>query len=98
MSEEFVLVSPKVVIPAEVVMPPVEQAPLPGVTVEAPPPEQGRVAEAYFAHQQEDENRAVAGLMGMWAGTLVLHDLAVEHFEDRDEIDEERERKKKGEP
>src|SRR4051794_16796973 len=68
MSEEFVLVSPKVVIPAEVVMPPVEQAPLPGVTVEAPPPEQGRVAEAYFSHQQ-DENRTVAGLMGMWAGT-----------------------------
>jgi hypothetical protein len=95
MSDEFVVVAPKVVIPADVVMPPVENAPLPGVTVEAPPPEQGRVAEAYFT-RQEEEHRAVAGLMGMWAGTLLLHDLAVEHFEERDEIEEERERKKKG--
>ena len=78
---------------AEVITPPLEQAPPSGVTVEAPPQEQGRAAEAYFTHQEE--NRVVAGLMGMWTGTLLLHDLAVEHFEERDDIDEERERKKK---
>jgi hypothetical protein len=70
----------------------VEQAPLPGVTVEAPPPEQGRAAEAFFSRQEE--NHLVAGLMGMWTGTLLLHDLAAEHFEQRDDIDEARARRK----
>ena len=95
MSDDFSLVAPKVVIPAEVVMPPVEEAPLPGVTVEAPPPEQARAAEAYFTREQE--NHLVAGLMGMWTGTLLLHDLAVEHFEGRDDLDEERLRKRRKE-
>lgn len=94
MSEEFALVAPKVVIPAETVTPPVEQAPLPGTTVESPRPEQVRAAEAYFTRQEE--SRLVFGLMGMWTGTLLLHDLAVEHFDRRDEIDEGR-RPKKGE-
>ena len=96
MSDAFVIVAPKVVIPAETVVAPVEQAPLPGVTVEAPPPEQAHAAEAYFSREQE--NHLVAGLMGMWTSTLLLHDLAIEHFEDRDEIDEERERRKEKEP
>jgi hypothetical protein len=91
MSDEFALVAPKVEIPAETVTAPVEQAPLPGVTVEAPPPDQVRAAEAFFTRQQE--NHLVAGLMGMWAGTLLLHDMAVEHFEDRDELDEERQKR-----
>jgi hypothetical protein len=93
MSDEFALIAPKVVIPVETVVAPVEQVPLAGVTVEAPPPEQGQAAEAYFSRQQE--NHLVAGLMGMWTGTLLLHDLALEHFEDRDEIDEERARRMK---
>jgi hypothetical protein len=93
MSDEFALVAPKIVIPAETIMPPVEHALLPGVTVEAPPPDQVRASEAYFTRQEE--NHLVAGLMGMWAGTLLLHDMAAEHFEERDDIDEERERKKK---
>src|SRR5262245_64407212 len=92
MSDEFALVAPKVVLPAETVTPPIEQAPLPGVSVTAPPPEQVRAAEAYFS--QHDESHLAAGLMGMWAGTLLLHDLAVEHFEERDEIDEQRQRQK----
>jgi hypothetical protein len=92
MSDEFALVAPQVVIPVETIQAPVEQAPLPGVTVEAPPPEQMRAAEAFFSRQQE--NHLVAGLMGMWTGTLLLHDLALEHFEDRDEIDEARARRK----
>jgi hypothetical protein len=89
MSDEFALVAPRIEIPAETVTAPVEQQPLPGVTVSAPPPEQVRAAEAYFT--REEENHLVAGLMGMWAGTLLLHDMAVEHFEDRDDIDETRE-------
>ncbi len=92
MSDAFVLIAPKVAIPAETIVAPMEQAPLPGVTVEAPPPEQVRATEAFFTHEQE--NHLVAGLMGMWTGTLLLHDMAVEHFEDRDDRDEERARRK----
>src|SRR5438067_13180807 len=92
MSDEFALVAPRVEIPAETVTAPIEQAPLPGVTVEAPPPDQARAAEAYFTRQHE--NHLVAGLMGMWTGTLLLHDLAAEHFDDRDELDEEPERRR----
>jgi hypothetical protein len=95
MSDEFALVAPRVVIPSETVTPPVEKAPLPGVTVEEPRPEQARAVEAVFT--REEENRVVAGLMGMWTGALLLHDLAVEHFEERDDIDEARERQKKNE-
>ena len=92
MSDEFAQVAPRIVMPPQVVMPPVEQEPLPGVTVEAPPPEQARAAEAYFTREQE--NHLVAGLMGMWTGTLLLHDLALEHFEGRDDLDEARPRRK----
>jgi hypothetical protein len=93
MSDEVALVAPKVVIPAETVTPPVEQVPLPGTTVESPRPEQVRAAEAFFTRQQQ-ESHLVCGLLGLWTGTLLLHDLAVEHFDGRDEIDEERERNK----
>jgi hypothetical protein len=93
MSDEFALVAPKILHPPAVVMPPIEQAPAPGVTVEQPPPEQARAAEAYFTRQQQ-ENHLVAGLMGLWTSGLLLHDLAAEHFEGRDELDEERQRKK----
>jgi hypothetical protein len=93
MSEEVhVLIAPIVQIPVETIVPPVEHLQLPDAVQEMPRPEQAKAAEAYFTHQQ-DENRQVAGLLGMWAGTLLLHDLAVEHFEERDELDEERERK-----
>jgi len=91
MSDEFAMVAPKVVIPAEAVQPPEQPVPLPGITVEGPRPEQVRAAEAYFTH--EEEHRVVAGLWGMWVGTLLLHDLAVDHFEGRDEADEARGRK-----
>ncbi len=92
MSHEFALVAPKIVHPPAVVMPPVAQAPLPGITVEQPPPEQARAAEVYFTRQEE--NHLVAGLMGLWTSGLLLHDLAAEHFEGRDDLDEQRQRKK----
>jgi hypothetical protein len=92
MSDEFVLVAPRIVVPVEAVTPPLEQAPLPGVSVETPPPEQARAAEAFFTRQQE--NHLVAGVMGLWTGTLLLHDLAAEHFEGRDSLDEARPRRK----
>jgi hypothetical protein len=52
----------------------------------APTTEQLRAAEAVFAHDTESE--AVAGLLGMWAGTLILHGIAVDAFADAEEKDE----------
>ena len=50
------------------------------LTAPAPTPEQIRAAEAVFANQEE-ESRQVAGLLGMWTGALLLHDVAVEQFD-----------------
>lgn len=71
---------------------PLEQAahlpPLP-----APSPEQIQATDALFA--QDHDSESTARLMGMWFGTMLLHDLAREHFnspadeaerEDRNEV------------
>jgi hypothetical protein len=54
-----------------------------------PPPsaEQVRTADEVFTHSQE--GRAVAGMLGLWTGALLLHDLAIEHFESRPEDEDE---------
>src|SRR5262249_40957840 len=52
-----------------------------------PSPEQVRAADEVFTHSQE--GRAVAGMLGLWTSALLLHDLAVEHFESPPEEDEE---------
>ena len=56
--------------------------PAPGVEparpAEAPSAEQLRAIEAVFA--QSAENSAALGLLGLWASTVLLKDLACEHF------------------
>ncbi len=66
----------------QVVLPP---AAAPGLVLPepAPTPEQVRAAEAVFA--QDPESEAVAGLWGMWAGTLALHAIAVDTFQTPEE-------------
>ncbi|MBI1914077.1 MAG: hypothetical protein HYS12_04980 [Planctomycetes bacterium] len=70
-----------------------------GVTVvQSPPsPEQVRASEAVFS-QQEQEAKACLGLLGIWTSTVLLHDLALEHFwtSRDDEEDEARQRKATG--
>lgn len=83
MSDELEVLAPLVNIPVETLVAPVEGE-MPGVTQEEPRVEDVRAAEAYFTRQQQ-ESRQVAGLVGMWAGTLLLHDLAAQHFEGREE-------------
>jgi hypothetical protein len=61
-----------------------------------PSPEQVRTADEVFSHSQE--SRAVAGVLGLWTGALLLHDLAVEHFESPPEEDEEPEARPDPEP
>src|SRR6266699_3505773 len=68
---------------------------VPGVTVvQSPPsPEQVRASEAVFS--QEREANVSLGLLGIWTSTVLLHDLALEHFwTKRDEEDEEAKQRK----
>jgi hypothetical protein len=49
-------------------------------------PEEIRAVEEVFAHDQEAQ--AVAGLLGLWSGTLLLHDVARETFDGAAEEEE----------
>lgn len=84
MSDEFEILAPQVRLPSETVVAPLEHGPLPGVIQEMPRAEQVQATEAYFT-RENDEAHQVAGVLGLWAGTLLLHDLAIEHFEGREE-------------
>jgi hypothetical protein len=44
-------------------------------------PEQVRAVEAVFA-AKEKESATVAGLLGLWTGTMLLSDLAVDTFKE----------------
>lgn len=73
----------------------------PGIEAPAPPlehivdPEQALAAEQLFAQQQQ-ESEMVIGLMGMYTGAMLLHDVAVETFSPKaGAIEEEEERKRK---
>jgi hypothetical protein len=47
-----------------------------------PPPgaESAQAAEAVFSEEMTSEQDAVVTTIGLWASTLILHDLAVEHL------------------
>ena len=64
-----------------VVEQPAPQLVHPEQTLTPPTKEQIQAVEAVFSDHDE-ESRTVAGLMGMWAGTLLLHDVAVETFDE----------------
>lgn len=84
MSDEFSLVAPQIALPSDTVVALLDEGPLPGVSCEEPDMEQIRASEAFFT-QNQSEAREVAGVLGMWTGALVLHDLAKEHFEGRED-------------
>lgn len=70
---------------------------IPGPPHPPPTPAEARAAEAVFASEQK-EQATVAGLLGMWTGTLLLHDLAHEHLSgpaDEDDPPPNRKKKKK---
>jgi hypothetical protein len=56
----------------------------PGAELSAPTPEQVRAADGVFTEHHK-ESDTVVGLIGMWTGVLLLHDLAVEHLDRPDE-------------
>jgi hypothetical protein len=62
---------------------------LPAPAVAAPiDPEHARAVEAVFA-QKNKESDQVLGLIGLWTGTLLMHDLARETFDKSAEEKEE---------
>jgi hypothetical protein len=72
----------------------------PAPVLPGPPPnaEEVRALEAVFA-AKERESTVASGLLGLWTGTLVLHDLAVETFsETEDEVQPENKPKEKEAP
>lgn len=97
MLDETPIQAPILVEPAQSVQAMI--AAVPGLPHPQPTPEQVRIAEAVFA-AQEKEAQTVAGLLGLWTGTVLLNDLAREHFsrpvDQRDDDDEEDETGKTG--
>jgi hypothetical protein len=79
----------------QVVLPP---AAAPGLVLPEPTqtPAQILATEAVFA--QDTESEAVAGLLGMWSGTLMLHALTVDALADQDEKKKKDPGRKKDEP
>ena len=96
MSKEFILESPAVILPTEVLTAPVGVEPVPGTTHEVIPLEQVRAAEAVFTQEHIDrENQLVAGMLGVWSGAMLLHDLTVENLSEP--VNEEQPPEKTGE-
>jgi len=96
MSDELPIVAPVYHGPIEVVVPPEAVAPLPMESMTVPTPEQARAAEAAFT--KNDESHLAAGLLGMWTGTLLLHDLAKEHFETEEDEEQVPKREDRSHP
>jgi hypothetical protein len=68
------------------VLMPAAAAPAPPQPLPAPDEEQVRAVESVFTAQRR-ENDEVAGLLGLWAGSILLHDLATATFhEPADEV------------
>jgi hypothetical protein len=99
MSEELTHIAPILVEPAEAVQAANQQVPGPPHPMTPPSEEQRQAAEAVFAAEEREHN-TVAGLLGLWTGTMLLNDLAQEHFSrPAGELEEEElERRKRGEP
>jgi hypothetical protein len=98
MTHESTLVLPVAVELDKAVFAPAAEAPAPLLRGTPPDVEQVRALEAVFA-AKERESTTVAGLLGLWTGTMILHDLAVETFtEPAGEVEDEEKPKKKDEP
>ncbi len=90
MSEQPVVLVPARPVTQEIVLMPVIDSTVPAESVTSVSPEQVHAREAVFTQQAQHEQQQVMGLIGMWTGALLLHDLALEHFEGRDEEEQQR--------
>src|SRR5262245_43097123 len=76
---ETILETPRHIVKKEMVLPP-GSAPARPAEILPPTQEQALATDEYFAQAADPETQAVASLMGLWTGTLLLRDLAVEHL------------------
>ncbi len=76
---EAPIIQPMVQIEKIAVFPPALETPSPPHPVAPADPEQARAVEAVF-EARDQESQKVIGLMGMYTGAMLLHDLAVETF------------------
>jgi hypothetical protein len=79
MTHEAPVVVPVAIEYNEAILAPGVEAPAPPLPQPPPDSKEAHAVEAVFA-AQEHESQTVLGLLGMWTGTLLLHDLAVETF------------------
>jgi hypothetical protein len=93
-TNESPLIPPVAVQYDKAVIIPAHEAPAPEQAIALPDAEQTRAVEAIFA-AQERESKTVMGLLGMWTGSMLLHDMAVETFsEPVDECERDATKKK----
>src|SRR5713226_2789208 len=98
MTHESPLVLPVAVELDKTIFAPTAESPAPPLPSPPPDSEQVRAVEAVFA-AKERESATVAGLLGLWTGAMVLHDVALETFaEPAGEVEPETKRKKKDPP
>ena len=97
MAHDPLIALPETKLVVEAPAQPVVEAP--SVALPAPTPEQVRAADGVFTERHK-ESETVAGLIGMWTGVLLLHDLAVEHLDAPEEDEQPRKPKlpKKDQP
>ena len=95
MSQESLFFVPRPVVSDEVVVAPLIEAPAPPQHTLVADPDQARAVEALFAARDKESDQ-VAGLLGMWTGTMILRDLAMETFSPKaGEVEAEEEKPKK---
>ncbi len=94
MSEFLPGVGPVHVHQTEVIHRPIAEAAVPAKPIPPLSPEQIQAVDQALAG--DSENKEVAGLLSLWAGSMLLKDLAEEHFKlPVDEDEAERKRKEK---
>jgi hypothetical protein len=97
MSEQRPEFAPLIIRQAELQQPPLLETPVPSQLRTTPSEEDARVAAAVFA-RPEHESQQVANLLGLWTGSMALHDLLKDSLTPAaGEFEEEENSKKKPE-
>lgn len=78
MSEQSLVIAPRTDLVIENIAAQAPAACPPLENLAAPTVEQIQTANGVFVDPAE--NRAVIGLMGLWTGTMLLHDIMAEHL------------------
>jgi hypothetical protein len=98
MTHESTMVLPVAVQVNQAVLAAGAETPAPVLRDTLPDSQQVRALEAVFAAKDAETN-TVQGLLGLWTGTMVLHDLAVEAFsEPAGEVETDEKPKEEDEP